>query len=85
VVRAAVQAGQTTAAAFGKVLHQLWHEVMGFTFLAMAGIGGIALTREWAKYEAGRSGAGRVIVAACFCVTFAYFGISSFWRVRRKS
>jgi hypothetical protein len=50
----------------------------------MAGIGGIALSREFAKYEAGKAGPGRVAIAACFCLVFGYFGLSSFWRVRRK-
>jgi hypothetical protein len=79
-----MQAGRTTARSFRKVLHQLWLEVTGFVFLAMAGIGGIALSREYGKYLAGRVGPGRAVIAACFCLTFGYFGLSSFWRVRRK-
>jgi len=83
-VRAVIDAGRATATSFAKVLHQLWLEVTGFVFLAMAGIGGIALSREYVKYQAGRSGPGRVVIAVCFCLTFGYFGLSSFWRVRRK-
>jgi len=83
-VRAMMNAGRATATSFAKVLHQLWLEVTGFVFLAMAGIGGIALSREYVKYQAGRSGPGRVVIAVCFCLTFGYFGLSSFWRVRRK-
>jgi hypothetical protein len=83
-VRAVMNAGRATANSFAKVLHQLWLEVTGFVFLAMAGIGGIALSREYVKYQAGRAGPGRVVIALCFCLTFGYFGLSSFWRVRRK-
>jgi hypothetical protein len=83
--RASANAVRLTAKSFGRVLHQLWHEVMGFVFLAMAGIGGIALSREWAKFAAGKTGPGRLAMAACFCLTFGYFGLSSFWRVRKKS
>jgi hypothetical protein len=83
--RASANAVRLTAKSFGRVLHQLWHEVMGFIFLAMAGIGGIALSREWAKFAAGKTGPGRLAMAACFCLTFGYFGLSSFWRVRKKS
>jgi len=83
-VRAVMNAGRATARSFAKVLHQLWLEVTGFVFLAMAGIGGIALSREYVKYQAGRTGPGRVAIAVCFCLTFGYFGLSSFWRVRRK-
>ncbi len=83
-MRAVLHAGQTTARSFGRVLHQLWLEVTGFVFLALAGIGGVALSREYVKYQAGKTGPGRLVVAVCFCLTFGYFGLSSFWRVRRK-
>jgi len=81
---AILQAGRITLRSFGRVLHQLWLEVTGFIFLAMAGIGGIALAREYAKYQAGKTGVGRVAVAVTFCLIFGYFGFSSFWRVHRK-
>jgi hypothetical protein len=83
-VRAAKSAAMATARAFGRVLHQLWLEVTGLVFLVMAASGGIAAAKEYAKYEAGRVGVGRVAVAICFTVTFAWFGVSSFWRVRQK-
>jgi hypothetical protein len=80
-VQAATKAATTTARAFGRVLHQLWLEVTGLVFLVMAASGGFAAAKEYAKYEAGRVGVGRVAVAVCFTVTFAWFGVSSFWRV----
>jgi hypothetical protein len=83
-VRAATSAVSTTARAFGRVLHQLWLEVTGLIFLVMALSGGFAAAREYAKYEAGRAGLGRVAVAICFTLTFAWFGVSSFWRVRQR-
>jgi hypothetical protein len=83
--RATANAVSLTAKSFGRVLHQLWHEVMGLVFLAMAGVGGIAMSREWAKYTAAKTGPGRLVIAACFCLTFGYFGVSSFWKVRKKS
>jgi hypothetical protein len=74
-----------TAKSFGHVLHQLFLEVTGFTFLAIAGIGAIAGFREYAKLQAGQvSGHGRLILAICFTLSFAWFGLSSFWRVRRR-
>ena len=75
----------TTARAFGRVLHQLWLEVMGLVFLVMAASGGAAAVHEYSKYQAGKAGLGRVVVAICFTVTFAWFGVSSFWRVKQKS
>jgi len=74
-----------TAASFGRVLRQLWLEVTGFTFLAIAGIGALAGVREYGKYQAGHAaGPGRLILAICFTASFAWFGLSSFWRVKRR-
>jgi len=84
MVRAATSAFTTTARAFGRVLHQLWLEVTGFIFLAMAGIGAIEAVREYSKYQAGRASVTGTVVAICFTVTFAWFGISSFVRVKPK-
>jgi len=83
-VRAVKGAISTTARAFGSVLHQLWLEVTGLVFLLMAASGGIASAHEYAKYHAGHAGVGRVAVAICFTVTFAWFGVSSFLRVKKK-
>jgi len=83
----AVLAGiRATAQSFGRVLHQLWLEVTGFMFLAMAGIGAMAGMREYGRYQSGHAaGPGRLVLAVCFTVSFAWFGISSFWRVRRRA
>jgi hypothetical protein len=71
---------------FGRVLHQLWLEVTGFMFLAIAGIGALAGIREYGKYQAGHAASpGRLVLAVCFTVSFAWFGVSSFWRVKRKA
>jgi hypothetical protein len=75
----------TTARATGRVLHQLWLEVTGLIFLLIAASGGTALAHEYAKYQAGKVGFGRVAIAICFTVMFAWFGVSSFWKVRQKS
>ena len=76
---------RTTARSFGRAAHQLWLEVTGTVFLAMAAFGGVAGVREYMKYAAGRATAGRVAIAVGFTLTFAWFGLSSFWRTRRKS
>jgi hypothetical protein len=83
-VGALIKAGRATARSFGHVLHELWLEVTGVVFIFMAGIGGIALAREIAKYQAGQATAGRIAVAICFTLTFAWFGVTSFWRVKKK-
>ena len=84
-VSAILEGLRTTAVHFGHVLHQLWLEVTGFVFLFIAAIGAGALTREYAKYHTRHTGAGRLLLAICFTLTFAWFGVSSFWKVRRKN
>lgn len=83
--RAVLAGVLATSRSFGKVLHQLWLEVTGFTFLAMAAVGAMAGIREFERYQSGHaSGPGRLLLAVCFTLSFAWFGVSSFWRVRRK-
>ncbi len=84
--RAVMAASRETARSFGRVLHQLWLEVTGFTFLAMAAVGAMAGVREYGKYQSGHAnGPGRLVLAICFTVSFAWFGVTSFWRVKRKA
>lgn len=82
---AILQGIMATAKSFGRVLHQLWLEVTGFTFLAIAGIGAMTGFKEYAKLQAGQvTGHGRLILAICFTLSFTWFGLSSFWRIRRR-
>jgi len=82
----AVMSGvRATLRSFADALRQLWHEVMGTVFLAMAFFGGIELVREYMKFQLRQTTASRLAIAACFTLAFGWFGVSSFWRVRRKS
>jgi len=83
-VSAFAKAARATARSFANVLHQLWLEIVGVIFLVMALSFTSASVKEYGKYRAGQVGAGRVAVTICFAVTFAWFGVSSFWRVRKK-
>ena len=78
-------AGATTWRHFRKVLGQLWLEVTGFVFLALAAIGAAALVREYLRLHAGSSNSGRIALAIGFTVMFGWFGVSSFWRVRKRN
>jgi len=82
---AVLRAGSITATHVGRVLHQLWLEVTGFVFLVLAGIGSLALYREYALYQGGKVNPSRIVVAICFTVMFAWFGVSSFWKTRRRN
>ncbi len=77
------KAALTTARSTGQVLHQLWLEVTGFVFLFIASFGALGLAREYPKYQSTHN-SGRLIVAICFTLVFGWFGISSFWRVKKK-
>jgi hypothetical protein len=84
--RAVLASLRETGRSIGRVLHQLWLEVTGFVFLAMAGVGAMAGVREYAKYQSGHAnGPGRLLLAICFTISFAWFGLTSFWRVWRKA
>lgn len=82
--KAFMGAARATARSFANVLHQLWLEIVGVIFLVMALSFTSASFKEYGKYHAGQAGAGRFAVTVCFAVTFAWFGITSFWRVRKK-
>lgn len=84
VVTAVWRGLRATTSSFGRVLGILWLEVTGFVFLCLAGIGGLKLASEYSRYEAGKGSSGRLVLAVCFTVTFAWFGVSSFLRARRK-
>ncbi len=84
-VSALAQAGRVTFTHFRRVLRLLWLQVTGFFFLALAVMGGGALANEYPKYQAGKVSGERLLLAAAFMLLFVYFGVSSFWRVRKKS
>jgi hypothetical protein len=84
-VRAVYKAGTVTISSIGRVLHVLWLEVTGLLFLVLALVGGGAAVRQYHRYTAGTAGLGRTVLASAFALGFAYFGVSSFWRSRRRS
>jgi hypothetical protein len=84
-VNAVMSGVKTTLRSFGHAARQLWLEVTGTLFLTVAVFGGTALVREYMKYSTTRTSPGRLAIASCFTLAFAWFGLSSFWRVRRKS
>src|SRR6267142_6956880 len=73
-----LRSSRITVTHVGRVLHQLWLEVTGFVFLVLAGIGSLALYREYSEYQGGKTNPSRIVAAICFTVMFAWFGVSSF-------
>ncbi len=82
--RGGVAAVSAISKSVARVAHLLWLEITGLFFLLFSVIGGVALAHEYPKYASGRLGAGKLVLTLIFTVIFGYFGLSSFWRVRRK-
>jgi len=81
-VNALASAAQVTLGSLSKVGRLLWLEVTGLFFVAFAVIGGLAAWHDYSKHKTLSS---RLAAAICFMVIFAWFGLSSFWRARRKA
>jgi TRAP-type C4-dicarboxylate transport system permease small subunit len=79
------RAGSVTSRSFARVLHVLWLEVTGFFFLFLAFVGAAAGVREYHRHLAGTAGTGKIYLAAAFALIFAYFGVTSFMRSRRRT
>jgi hypothetical protein len=63
-----------------KPVHSLWHEVLGFIFLAVAVLGISYVIRKFATL-----GFVRLVIIIPFIVVTAIYGISSFLKARRIS
>jgi hypothetical protein len=70
-------------AALLRTLHLLWLDVTGLFFVVFSLVGAAATWREYQAHAAGKVGPGRAIAAALFCLVFAYFGFTSFWKARK--
>ena len=84
-VRAFYKAGSTTVRSVSRVLHVLWLEVTGLMFLLLAMVGAAAAVREYHRHAAGSGSSGKMWLAGFFALLFGYFGVSSFWRSRRRA
>jgi hypothetical protein len=63
-----------------KPVHSLWHEILGFVFLAFAGI---ATFKVWRNAD--DMGPGRLAIIIPFIAVTAFYGVSSFLKARRIS
>ena len=65
-------------------LHVLFLEVSGLIFICFSVTIVSAFFREYKKYAMHQVGLERVVLAGAIGSMFLYFGLSSFWRARRK-
>lgn len=84
LVRACYNAGSATMSSVKRVIHVLWLEVTGLMFLLFALVGAGAAIREYHRHAAGTAGSGNMLLAGFFALMFTYFGVSSFWRSRKR-
>jgi hypothetical protein len=84
LVRACYNAGSATMRSMKRVVHVLWLEVTGLMFLLFALVGGGAAIREYHHRAAGSAGSAKMLLAAFFALMFTYFGVTSFWRSRKR-
>ena len=84
VLRATGAGLGATAKAVQRTTHILWLEVTGFFFLVFAVVCGGAAYREYQKVLAGKLPMSRVYLAGALTLLFVWFGVSSFWRARRR-
>ena len=84
IVGALFSGARATIASFTHVFHILWLEVTGFIFLSLGFIGAMAGVREYHKSGLAAANMNKVWASGLFAVLFAYFGVTSFWRARKK-
>jgi hypothetical protein len=84
VLRAAGIGLQATAKSVQRTTHILWLEVTGFFFLVFGVVCAGAGWREYQLHLAGKAEMNRVYIAGALTLLFAWFGITSFWRARRR-
>ncbi len=85
LARAVFHGLSATARSFLRVLHLLFLEVTGALFLWIGLVGGFAAWREYRHYAAHDALQYRFFVAVGFTTMFLWFGLTSFWRARRKN
>jgi threonine/homoserine/homoserine lactone efflux protein len=83
-VRAIYKGASVTLKSSTRVLHILWLEVTGLFFVALAFVGAAAAIREHHRQLSGSGSAAKMLLASGFAVLFTYFGVSSFWRSKRR-
>jgi hypothetical protein len=84
IVRALWSAASSTVTSIGRILHVLFLEITGLLFIFLTlGFGSVSV-REYHKFRLGAAPEYKPVLAACFAVMFLWFGVTSFWRARRK-
>ncbi len=84
LLRAGYSAVEGTVRSFARVAHVLWLQIVGVFFCLFALGFALRIPPTYHDQLAGKHGPGRVYVLAVLTVLFAWFGVSSFWRAKKK-
>ncbi len=84
LLRAGYAAVQATFQSLWRVVHVLWLQIVGVFFCLFALGFALRIPPTYRDQLAGKHGPGRVYLLGVLTVLFAWFGLSSFWRARKK-
>lgn len=73
-----------TLRSVARVAHLLWLQVTGVFFCFFALIFAVRLPRAYVNHTAGTSPRYHFALLVCVTIMFTWFGISSFWRARKR-
>jgi hypothetical protein len=84
VLRAGYSAAKATLRSMNGIARTLWLQITGVFFCLFALTFAFRLPHTYASYTAGKTPAGYLLLLLALTVLFAWFGVSSFWKVKRK-
>jgi hypothetical protein len=82
--RAAYMGVRTALHSLGRVIHQAFLQLTGLVFCLFAVEFALRIPGTYCDQLAGRHGPYQLYLLAFFTVIFAWFGITSFWRTRKR-
>lgn len=85
IIHRAFQLGRHVIPAVVRPAHTLWHEVIGFLFLALAALPIPSGIRAFRELDSGNGNLLRLVLTVAFVCIMAAYGISSFRRARKIS
>lgn len=84
MLHAGYGAVQNAGRTFVRIGHLLWLQITGLFFLVFA-LGFISrMPRAYDNYHHGRESAGHFGLLFVMTILFGWFGVTSFWRARRR-
>ena len=83
-LRAGYLGVQTAVRSLGRVIRLFFLQITGLVFCLFAVEFALRIPGTYRDQLAGRHGPQQLYLLAIFTVTFAWFGVTSFWRTRKR-